>query len=715
MILLFLGTWRNTLVVALSIPLSICCSLIVLSLLGQTINIMTLSGFALAVGILVDDATVTIENIDRNLAMHKPLITGILDGAQQIAVPTFVATLCICIVFLPVFFLEGTAKYLFSPLAMAVIFAMLASYLIARTVVPTFVHYLLRGQPFRHDRGDEQSLHEGDIFWRTHVRFNRQFERFRAWYQRGLEWAMVRRKTVVAIAGGLMAITACLVPFLGQDYFPQVDAGQFRLHVRAPAGTRIDETERIVTQVENVIREIIPARDLANVLDVIGPPNSPSNTANSDAEILVTLHPGHASTWDYVREIRARVNREFPECLFFTQASDIVGQVLNFGLQSPINIQIAGRDRVKNYAIAQQIAARISKVPGAVDVRVHQVDNAPALSIEVDRDRARELGLTQRDVAGNVLISLSGSAQTAANYWLNPSNGVQYPVATVTPQYRMDSIEALLSTPISSGTSTTIPQILGNVAHIQRSTTPTVINHYNVQPVYDVYANVDGRDLGGVARDVRKIVAEFEKDLPRGSFVTMRGQVQTMDQSFKGLAVGILGAIMLVYFLMVVNFQSWVDPLIIIMALPGALCGIVWILFLTGTTLSVPSLMGSIMCIGVATANAILVVTFANDQRKEGMNADAAALAAGVTRLRPVLMTALAMIIGMLPMALGLGDGGEQNAPLGRAVIGGLLLATLATLFLVPIAYSVLRRKAAHRPEEDLVDELHDAEIHPVK
>ena len=723
MILLFLGTWRNTLVVALSIPLSIFCSILCLAAFGQTINAMTLGGLALAVGILVDDATVTIENIDRNLGQKKPLIQAILDGAQQIATPAFVSTLCICIVFVPIFLLEGTAKYLFSPLAMAVIFAMLASYFLSRTVVPTFVHYLLQGQPVMHD-GDTHGP-RGDVFWRIHRRFNRHFERFRDAYVRALDWSLSRKRLVALVAGGVLLFTAPLVRFLGRDFFPLVDAGQFRLHVRAPDGTRIEETEHVFTRVEDIIRQVVPPEELVTILDNIGL-NGGSNLAFSDSatigpadgEILVSLNPEkHGSTWGYVRTIRERLRRELPDYVFFTQPSDIVGQILNFGLPAPIDVQVTGRDASGNYAITQEISARIARVRGAVDVHVHQVVNAPAFRVNVDRTRAEQVGLTQSAVASNLLISLAGSGQAAPNFWLNPQNGVQYSVVTQTPQFRLNSIEALQATPISNGDRNGVAQVLGNVATVERTTMASVIGHYNVQPVFDVYANVDGRDLGGVADDVGKIVDELRPKLPRGSFITIRGQVLSMNTSFKDLGIGILFAIVLVYLLMVVNFQSWLDPFIIIMALTGALTGIVWMLFLTRTTLSVPSLMGAIMSIGVATANSILLVTFANDQRTEGKDARAAALAAGHTRLRPVLMTALAMIIGMLPMSFGLGEGGEQNAPLGRAVIGGLLLATVATLFLVPVVYAALRKKAAHRPEETIEEEMGEAHLRdrPVK
>jgi CzcA family heavy metal efflux pump len=708
MILLFLGTWRNTLVVVISIPLSIFCSIACLASCGQTINAMTLGGLALAVGMLVDDATVTIENIERNLGMGKSLLQGVLDGAQQIAVPAFVSTLCICIVFVPIFFLSGVTKYLFSPLALAVIFAMLASYFLSRTVVPTFVHYLLDGLPLRHEE------HGAGFFRRIHLGFARRFEWLRSAYVGWLQQCLNHRTLVVVGMISVAVLTMFLVPYLGRDFFPRVDAGSFRLHVRAPAGTRIEETEPIFSRVEDDIRAVIPPDEIETILDNIGLPNSSLNLANSDmatigpadGDILVSLNPEkHGSTWGYVRRIRTRLNRDFPQCRFFTQSSDIVGQILNLGLPAPIDIQIAGRDREVNYALARELARSVAAIPGAVDVHVHQVVDAPYFQVTVDRTRAEQLGLSQSVIANNLLFSLSGSGQAAPNFWLNPDNGVQYLVATQTPQFRLDSPAAILDTPVG-GTQTGSPQILGNVAEIKRITAPAVISHYNVQPVFDVYANVDGRDLGSVASAVRRLLPEFEKKLPRGSFISMRGQVQSMDDSFISLGVGVVFAIVLVYLLMVINFQSWLDPLIIIMALPWALCGIVWILYLTHTTLSVPSLMGAIMCVGVATANSVLVVTFANDQRKEGMDARAAAVAAGHTRLRPVLMTALAMIIGMLPMALGLGEGGEQNAPLGLAVIGGLIVATVATLFVVPVIYASWRKHAGHRPEEVLEDEM---------
>ena len=715
MILLFLGTWRNTLVVALSIPLSIFCSIICLYALGQTINAMTLGGLALAVGILVDDATVEIENIDRNLHMgHKPLVRAILDGAQQIAVPAFVSTLCICIVFVPIFFLQGTAKFLFGPLAMSVMFAMLASYFLSRTVVPTFVHFLLLGKPVLHDDGQGHS-DSGDAIWRVHVAFNRHFERFRKAYVGVLDHALNHRRMVLGIMVAVVLVSAAVLPYLGRDFFPVVDAGQFRIHVRAPDGTRIEETERYFTRVEDIIRQVVPPAELQTIIDNIGLPNGSTGVALSDTatvgtadgEILVSLNPKeHGSASGYVREIRARFKKELPNCTFFTQPSDIVGQILNFGLPAPIDLQISGADTAANYALITELASRISKIPGAVDVHVHQVVNAPALKVEVDRTRADQIGLTQQDVANNVLISLSGTAQIAPSYWLSPQ-GIQYLVAAQAPQRLIDSIDALKALPVGTIKGTTTTEVLGNVATIQRSVVQQVVGHYNVQPVFDVYANVDGKDLGSVASDVRRLIPEFEKKLPRGSTIRLRGQVESMDSSFIGLGIGVIFAVGLVYLLMVVNFQSLLDPFIIIMALPGALCGVLWILFLTGTTLSVPSLMGAIMSVGVATSNSILLITFANDLRLEGKDSRESALMAGHTRLRPVLMTALAMIIGMLPMSLGLGEGGEQNAPLGRAVIGGLLVATVATLLFVPVVYATLRKKAGHTPEAELDEELH--------
>jgi multidrug efflux pump subunit AcrB len=749
MILLFLGSWRSTLVVATSIPLSILCSIIILSALGQTMNLMTLGGLALAVGILVDDATVEIENIHRNLALKKPMVRAILDGASQIAVPAFVSTLCICIVFVPIFFLSGTARFLFQPLAMAVIFAMLASYLLSRTVVPTMVRFLLRehldeidtslahgldepngseekidnprsarasrtesGAPPDSSAGKQGSRRDdrspagilAAIFGflaKIHEHFNVGFEKVRNRYVNALRWCLEHRRAVFAGMGAMVLISFCLIPFLGRDFFPSVDAGQFRLHVRAPAGTRLESTQERFFQVGHAIREIIPPNEIQNVLDNIGLPTSGINLAfgdsstisSADGEILVALNPNHKATAQYVRILREKLHRDFPDMEFFFSAPDIVSQILNFGIPAPIDIQITGRDP-KGYEIANEIKTRVAQIPGAVDAHVHQLVHGPDLRVNVDRTRAEQIGLTQSNVAQTMLISLSSSGQTAPNYWLNFQNGVKYQVAVHTPQYKMDTLQDLQNTPVVAP-NLPRPELLGNLATIERRESPVIVNHYNVQPVFDVLANVQGRDLGGVADEVTKIVNSFKSKLPRGTFLSMRGQVQSMNSSFAGLGAGLLFAIVLVYFLMVVNFQSWTDPFIIIMALPGALCGIIWMLFLSGTTLNVPSLMGAIMAIGVATANSILVVTFANDERcaHENKNAFDAALAAGFTRLRPVIMTAMAMIIGMLPMSLGLGEGGEQNAPLGRAVIGGLLVATVTTLFFVPVVYSLLRKK----------------------
>jgi len=728
MILLFLGSWRSTLVVATSIPLSILCSVIILSALGQTLNLMTLGGLALAVGILVDDATVEIENIHRNLAMKKPMVRAILDGASQIAVPAFVSTLCICIVFVPIFFLSGTARFLFQPLAMAVIFAMLASYLLSRTVVPTMVRFLLRehldeidtslSQSVEGSDGGEEKIANrsrenptaprlsglGQIFgflsW-IHEKFNHVFEKLRARYVNALRWCLEHRRLVFGAMGAMVLVSFALVPFLGRDFFPAVDAGQFRLHVRAPAGTRLESTQERFFQVGNAIREVIPPNEIQNVLDNIGLPTSGINLAFSDSstissadgEILVALNPNHKPTAQYVRILREKLHRDFPDMEFFFSAPDIVGQILNFGIPAPIDIQITGRDP-KGYDIANEIKTRVAQIPGAVDTHVHQLVHGPDLRVNVNRTRAEQIGLTQNNVAQTMLISLSSSGQTAPNYWLNFQNGVNYQVAVQTPQYKMDTLQDLKNTPVVAP-NLPRPELLGNLATVERRESPVIVNHYNVQPVFDVLANVQGRDLGGVADEVAKVVDSFKSKLPRGTFLSIRGQVQSMNSSFAGLGAGLIFAIVLVYFLMAVNFQSWTDPFIIIMALPGALCGIIWMLFITGTTLNVPSLMGAIMAIGVATANSILVVTFANDERcaHESKSAFDAALAAGFTRLRPVIMTALAMIIGMLPMSLGLGEGGEQNAPLGRAVIGGLLVATVTTLFFVPVVYSLLRKK----------------------
>jgi len=720
MILLFIGSWRSTVVMCISIPLSILTSLVILGFLGKTINVMTLGGMALAVGILVDDATVEIENINRNLAMKKPITRGILDGAQQIAVPAFVSTLCICIVFVPVLFLSGAAKYLFTPLAMAVVFAMLASYLLSRTLVPTMVKYLLRSEVYIYQRGDEENVGRGPI-WRTHYAFNRRFLRMRESYKTALAWCLAHRRAVVVIFAASVVGSFSLTFWIGEDFFPYTDSGQMRLHVRAPEGTRIEETERLFAQIEDQVRQEIPADEMDTILDNIGLPISGINLAFSDSvtlgpsdgEILISLKSDHRTpTQVYTRRLRDRLRSKFPEARFFFQAANITNQILNFGLPAPIDVQIVGRDAPASYRIAKEIERRMALIPGAVDVHVHQEVNYPTVLVDVDRTKAQEVGLTQQNVANSVLISLSSSGQVAPNQWLNPENGVNYQLVAQTPQNQVDSFDALLRTPITLGAgSGGKTQLLSNLASVSRGVSTTVASHYNVQPVMDVYANVEQRDLGGVAHEVERIMSDVSPQLPKGSWMALRGQVQTMRSSFVGLGFGILFAIVLVYLLMAVNFQSWVDPFIILWALPGALVGIVWMLFVTQTTFSVPSLMGTIMCIGVATSNSILLVTFANDERQEGKNARAAALSAGFTRIRPVIMTALAMIVGMLPMALGLGEGGEQNAPLGRAVIGGLLVATFTTLFFVPIMYSYLRKALPLDLDAEIAREEHEEGI----
>jgi multidrug efflux pump subunit AcrB len=705
MVLLFLGSWRSTLVVVTSIPLSILTSVAILSALGQTLNVMTLGGLALAVGILVDDATVEIENIHRNLGLGTRLVQAILDGAQQIATPAFVSTLSICIVFVPVVFLTGPAKYLFTPLAMAVVFAMLASYLLSRTIVPTLVRYLLATES--HDRGAAPAA--PGLFGRLHEAFQRRFERLRAAYVRTLETALARRGRVVAVFALLVLSGLVLLPFVGRDFFPTVDTGQFRLHVRAPAGTRIEETEQVFADVEAAIRRMIPKEEIQLVIDNIGQPQ-PINLGFTDSvtigpadgEILVSLNPErHQPTERWMKLLRERLPREFPGVTFFFQPADIVSQILNFGLPAPIDVQVTGFNQRATHDVAVELAARLARIPGAVDVHLDQVVNSPNLQVNVDRTRAAELGLTQRDVANSLLVSLSSSAVVSPNYWSDPRSGINYVVAVQTPQNRVDSVNTLLNTALTTGRPGP-PQLLGNLATLQRRDVPAVISHSNVQPVFDVYANVQDRDLGGVAADVQKVVAELRPTLPPGHTIAVRGQVESMTSAFLRLGLGLIFAVLLVYLLMVVNFQSWLDPFIIITALPAGFCGIVWMLFVSHTTFSVPALMGAIMSVGVATANSILMVTFANDQMLEGHDARSAALAAGATRLRPVMMTALAMIIGMLPMSLGLGEGGEQNAPLGRAVIGGLAVATFATLFLVPVVYSLLRRRP---PREDFLDD----------
>ena len=704
MILLFLGDWRPTLIIAISIPLSIFVSVILLSALGQTINIMTLGGLALAVGILVDDATVTIENIERYLAMGKDVKQAILDGAQQIAVPAFVSTLCICIVFVPMFFLTGVAKFLFVPLAEAVCFAMLASYVLSRTLVPTLVMHIMRGHEHR-------PAEPTNFLARFQRGFERRFENFRSGYQQLLEATVAHRRLFALCFVAFCILSMTLVFFLGEDFFPQVDAGLLRLHLRARPGLRVEETARLTDQVEQVLRSEIPKDELQTILDNIGVPYSGINLSysnsgvigTSDAEILISLNPEHHHpTAQYIRHLRRELPARFPGVEFFFQPADIVSQILNFGLPAPVDIQVVGADMRSNYDIAQRISNQIRQIPGAADVHVQQMMGLPTLYLDMDRTRINQVGLNARDVAQSVLISLSGSFQTSPNFWLNPKNGVTYPIAIQSPQYRMTSVQDLMNTPVNSSTASA-PQVLGNLAQLSPAARPAVVNHYNVQPVIDVYASTQGRDLGGVAADIMKTLQPFQDHLPRGTRIVVRGQIETMRSSFFGLGVGLLMAIVLVYLLIVVNFQSWLDPFIIITALPGALAGICWMLLITRTTLNVPSLTGAVMCMGVATANSILLVSFARERMDQGVPAIQAVLEAGFTRMRPVLMTALAMIIGMIPMALGVGEGGEQNAPLGRAVIGGLFFATVATLFFVPSVFAIIhgRRQAPLQEEQE--------------
>lgn len=767
MILLFLGSLRSTLIVAVSIPLSILASIAVLHALGESLNTTTLGGLALAVGILVDDTTVTIENINRYLGMGHSLRKSILEGSAEIALPALVSTLSICIVFLPMAFLSGVARYLFLPLAEAVIFAMLASYLLSRTLTPTLAMVLLpkevalfaeegheeqshqngangssgdgkngthklgknavtisghNGNGYRNGNGQNGSSgkqqtdaqkavekQKNGVVWRIHSAFNKQFEKMREAYKERLTWTLNHRAPVFILFVVFCAVSFCLFPFIGRDFFPQVDAGQFRLHVRVPPSTRLEETAKIFSQIEAQIHKTVPASETALTLDNIGEPvfvnlayGDSATVGPSDGEILVSLTPKHHPTEEYVETLRRELPKQFPQETFFFQPADIVNQILNFGLPAPIDVQVSGPNRNADgdLAAARLLQTKMAAIPGAADVHLQQIVDGPTLSIHVDRTRAEQIGLTQQQVSQSLLVSLAGTGLSAPSYFLNQQNGVVYPVVTQTPQYRLDSPDALLRTPLTAP-GLTQPALLSSVATISHGTSPLVISHYNIQPTYDIYASTQGRDLGGVSAGISKIIPEVAKKLPKGSTITVRGQVQSMNSSFTGLSLGLLGAVVLVYLLLAVNFQSWLDPLVVVSGAPGAFAGILWMLYVTQTTLNVPSLTGAIMTIGVSTANSVLVVTFANERRLEGMSAIDAAIDAGYTRLRPVLMTALAMILGMIPMALALGEGGEQNAPLGRAVIGGLLAATLTTLFIVPISYSVLRKNQPKPIEED--------------
>jgi len=710
MILLFLGSWRSTVIIAVSIPLAILSSIILLSAMGETLNIMTLGGLALAVGILVDDATVTIENINWHLEQGKPVRKAIMDGAHQIVTPAFVSLLCICIVFIPMFMLSGVARYLFVPMAEAVVFAMIASFFLSRTLVPTMAAYLLKP----HGTLGHSSAHLAEamrVEHKTHIktrnpllafqqRFEVVFSSIRKSYYSVLSLTMQHRKTFIVGYGLFVAITFCLTPFLGRDFFPLVDSGQIKIHVRAQVGTRIEETAKLFDQVESRIREIIPKEHLGSIVDNIGLTVSGINTVYSntgtigpqDGDILITLSEDHPPTEPILHSLRTHLSSEFPGVTFAFLPADIISQILNFGSPAPIDVQVMGPDRAANKVYAQKLLKEIQQIGGLADVRIQQADNYPQLSIEVDRSRAKKVGITERDVTNSLVTNMAGSGQVAPSYWLNRANGVSYPIVAQSPDYRFNSLSDLENLAIDSPatSSTKDSQILGGLATIKRTSTDAVISHYAVQPVIDIYATPERRDLGGVARDIQRVIDAHQDSRPKGATISIRGQVQTMNTAFSGLLYGLIAAIVLIYFLIVVNFQSWSDPFVIVSALPAALAGIIWMLFATHTTLSVPALTGAIMCMGVATANSILVVSFARERIIHTKESVRAALEAGFTRFRPVIMTALAMIIGMGPMALGLGEGGEQNAPLGRAVIGGLILATIATLLFVPVLFSLV-------------------------
>jgi multidrug efflux pump subunit AcrB len=702
MILTFLGSWRSTVIIATSIPLAILTSIIMLSVIGQTINIMTLGGLALAVGILVDDATVEVENINRNREAEpeKDLDEVILDSASQIATPAFVATLSICIVFAPMFLLSGVARYLFVPLAEAVVFAMLASYLLSRTIVPTMAKYLLRGE-----KGEGKGAAVSNPLIRLQKRFEEAFEKFRGSYRQILELCLHHRRVfLIVFFASCLGSLAILIPWLGRDFFPSVDSGTFKLHLRAPTGMRIEETANLCDQVEQSIRQQIPAGEIHNVIDNIGLPYSGinlsySNSApvgTSDADILVTMSANHHPTDKYIQQLRLALPKQFPGVTFAFLPADMVSQILNFGLPAPIDVQVVGNDLEGNRQYATALLEKMRNVSGTADLRIQQPFDQPYLRMRVERTKAEELGFTAHDIAQNLLVSLSGSFQTSPTFWVDPKNHVSYQIATQSPQYRTDSLQQLVNIPVTGTNASAAPSLMASLVSVERGAGMAVVSHYNVAPVIDIFGAAAGRDLGSVASDLNKIIDDTRHELPRGSRVIVRGQVDTMRASYIGLLGGLAFSIVLVYLLIVVNFQSWLDPFIMISALPAALAGIAWFLFVTHTTLSVPALMGAIMCMGVATSNSILVVSFATGKMAEGSDSVSAALEAGFTRFRPVIMTALAMIIGMVPMALGLGDGGEQNAPLGRAVIGGLLFATVSTLLFVPAFFSVLQGSRRH-------------------
>lgn len=709
MVLVFLGSWRSTLMVGVSIPLAILCSITAFSALGATINTMTLGGLALAVGMLVDDATVEIENTYRNLTIkNPPVAVAILDSAEQVAVPALVSTMCICIVFVPVTLLSGAARFIFTPLALAVVFAMIASYLLSRTLVPLLQLYLIPGELSLY-QGEADSPQRRSRLWRFHLAFERYFDRVQEGYSSALEWALAHRAMVLSVFAGASLASCGLAFVLGENFFPYVDSGEMQFHVRPPPGTRIEVSQVIFARIDAEVRRIIPPDQIDTIIDNIGMPTGGINlvystsdvTSNGDGDILVQLSAKHRPTQEWTRILRSDLAQVFPEETFFFEPADITNQTLDSGLPAPIDVKVIGQDTEAGHKIAVDLRNRIRNVRGAVDVFIQQEINEPQIDLDVDRLKAEELDLTQKDVAENALLALSGSQQTAPNFWLNPKTNVEYPVIVMTPQARLDTVAALTRTTINTPLSNA-DQLLSNVSQTKRAVSPMIVSHYNIEPVLDVYASVDQRDLGSVSRDVARIIKSASKGLPPGTRVEMSGQVETMNSSFLRLGIGVVAAVVFVYLLMALNFQSWTDPIVILTALPGALAGVLWMLFLTQTTFSVPSLMGALMTIGVATANSILVVTFANDARAQGKDALSAALEAGRTRLRPVCMTALAMILGMFPMALALGSGGEQNAPIGRAVIGGLLFATVGTLFVVPISYSLLRKQAPVNYEERL-------------
>jgi multidrug efflux pump subunit AcrB len=700
MILLFLGSWRSTIIIIISIPLSVLFAVVAISALGETINVMTLGGLALAVGMLVDEGTVTLENIFYHLEMGKPVEPAILDGAQQIVVPAFVTLLVLDIVFAPMFQLGGVAGYLFRPLAEAVVFALIGSFILSRTLVPTMARYLLHAHDNHGDAHAERHRRSRNPFKLFQMGFERVFTSARNRYRALLSVSLSRPRTVIGGFLAFVVLSLGLWPFLGENFFPEVDSGQILMHVRAQPGTRIEETARLFDLIEQTVRGTIPSEQLDNIVDNIGLPFSGINMAYQntgtigpeDGDTLISLKEGHAPTAGYIKKLRTILPQKFPGTTFSFLPADIVSQILNFGLPAPIDVQVIGNNQKANFAYANDLLKRIRTVPGIADLRIQQVFNYPQINVDVDRTLAGEVGLTQRDAANSLLVTLSGSGQVQPNFWLNTQNGVSYPIVAQMPQYRIDTVSDLVNVPVTSAKTTT-PQYLGGLAQITPGPSPGVVSHYNVQPVIDIYGAVQGRDLGAVSSDIDRILEETRKDLPRGSYVAVRGQVHTMTSAYSELYFGLAGAVVLVYLVIVVNFQSWLDPFIIITALPGALAGIIWMLFMTGTTLSVPALTGAVMCMGIATANSVLLVSFAREGLADGLDSATAALEAGFTRFRPVLMTALAMIIGMVPMAFALGEGGEQNAPLGRAVIGGLTVATVATLFFVPTVFSVLHRR----------------------